>query len=72
MPFAVTQTPARVPTAAARRLLLHAQGLLDDPARPATPAAVYRLVERMGYVQLDSIAAVERAHHLILAALDLA
>ena len=54
----------------ARRLLLHAQGLMDDPAaqRPATPRGVARLVERMGFVQVDTISTVERAHHLILAA----
>jgi uncharacterized protein YcaQ len=42
--------------------------LLDDPARPATARSLYRLVERMGSVQMDSIRIVERAHHLILTA----
>jgi uncharacterized protein YcaQ len=55
-----------VPAATARRLLLQAQGLLADPARRATPAAVYRQIERMGFVQVDSINVVERAHHHIL------
>jgi uncharacterized protein YcaQ len=50
----------------ARRLLLGAQGLLDDPARRASPAVVRRLVERMGFVQVDSIHVVARAHHLTL------
>ena len=51
-----------------RRLLLHAQGLADDPAsRAPTPAGVSRLIERMGFVQIDTINTVERAHHLILA-----
>jgi uncharacterized protein len=44
-----------------------AQGLLEDPARKASHASVRRLVERMGFVQLDSINVVERAHHLTLA-----
>ncbi len=57
-----------VPTATARRLLLGAQGLLDDPRRKATPDGIYELIERMGFVQVDSINIVERAHHLILAA----
>lgn len=57
-----------VPTATARRLLLGAQGLLDDPRRKATPEALYELIERMGFVQVDSINIVERAHHLTLAA----
>jgi hypothetical protein len=43
-----------------------AQGLLDDTERAATPAALLRLVTRMGFVQLDSISYVERAHHLTL------
>ena len=59
-------TVERVPVAAARRLLLDAQGLLADPRRRATTAAVYELVERMGFVQIDSINVVARAHHLIL------
>jgi hypothetical protein len=64
-------SPCRVVSARdARRLLLHAQGLLDDPAAkpPATPRGVAKLVERMGFVQVDTISTVERAHHLILAA----
>jgi uncharacterized protein YcaQ len=62
--------PPVVPASVARRLLLHGQGLLDDPAAAplATPRAVARLVERIGFVQVDTISTVERAHHLILAA----
>jgi uncharacterized protein YcaQ len=51
----------------ARLLLMGAQGLLEDPERAATPGVLGRLVERMGFVQLDSINVVERAHHLTLA-----
>jgi uncharacterized protein YcaQ len=61
-------TTPLVPAATARRLLLGAQGLLDDPRRKATPGALYDAVERMGFVQVDSINIVERAHHLTLAA----
>jgi hypothetical protein len=60
-----------VPTvsrAAARSLLLDAQALLDDPTRTCTPARLYRTIERMGFVQIDSINAIERAHHLTLSA----
>ena len=52
--------------AQARLLLMGAQGLLSDPSRAATPASVFDLVRRMGFVQLDSINYVERAHHLTL------
>jgi uncharacterized protein len=55
-----------VSAANARRLLLGAQGLLADPARKATRASLARLIEQMGFVQLDSINYVERAHHLTL------
>jgi uncharacterized protein YcaQ len=50
----------------ARLLLMDAQGLLADPTRKATPAALQKLIEQMGFVQLDSINMVERAHHLTL------
>src|SRR5687768_12493544 len=65
-----TIAPVTVSADAARRLLLRGQGLLDDPATagPATARRVARLVERMGFVQVDTINTVERAHHLILAA----
>lgn len=50
----------------ARRMLLGAQGLLDNPERRAAPAALQRLIEQMGFVQVDSINVLERAHHLTL------
>jgi uncharacterized protein YcaQ len=55
-----------ISTEAARRLFLGAQGLLADPARKATRATLAKLIEQMGFVQLDSINYVERAHHLTL------
>ncbi len=55
-----------ISTEAARRLLLGAQGLLADPARKATRTTLAKLIEQMGFVQLDSINYVERAHHLTL------
>lgn len=61
-------SPQTVPAATARRLLLGAQGLLDDPRRKATTDALYEIIERIGFVQIDSINVVERAHHLTLAA----
>jgi len=51
---------------AVRLLLLDGQGLLDDPTHRAGPRAVQAIVERLGFVQVDSIQKVERAHHLIL------
>jgi uncharacterized protein YcaQ len=60
-----------VPTitaADARTLLLDGQGLLADPARRAGLNAVQKTVQQLGFVQVDSIQRIERAHHLILGA----
>jgi hypothetical protein len=56
----------QVCAAQARRLLLGAQGLLEDPARRAGKAALGTLIDRLGFVQLDTINVLERAHHLTL------
>src|SRR5689334_5983163 len=50
----------------ARRRFLWAQGLGRDPEGPAGPKRILRLIEDLGFVQIDSINIVERAHHLIL------
>ncbi|WP_243286662.1 winged helix-turn-helix domain-containing protein [Geothrix terrae] len=50
----------------AARLLLGAQGLLDEPARRATAASVQALIEKLGFVQMDTINVVARAHDLTL------
>ena len=49
-----------------RLLLLLGQGLLDDCSGPCGPAAVRKVIQALGYVQLDSINVLERAHHLTL------
>ncbi|GAK60461.1 hypothetical protein U27_00358 [Candidatus Vecturithrix granuli] len=47
----------------ARRIALHAQ-LLDGSAEfPAGKEGVARIIEQLGYVQIDTIAVIERAHH---------
>jgi hypothetical protein len=56
----------RVPALAARRLLVAGLGLAADPARRATPAAVYREIERLGYLQLDTVNVVARAQDHVL------
>ena len=53
----------------ARALLMLGQALLEDPARKATATSVCRCIERMGFVQVDTINIVERAHHHILMSL---
>jgi uncharacterized protein len=63
----IPETLPLVPPETARRLLLAGLGLADDPRQAATLAAVQARIEAMGFVQVDSINVVERAHHLILA-----
>ena len=48
---------------AARKLFLDRHGL----GRPPEGEDLTGLIERLGFVQIDSIATVERAHHMILA-----
>ena len=52
----------RLTASQARRLLLAGQALLGAPP----PGGLEGLIRQLGYVQLDSINVVERAHHLIL------
>jgi uncharacterized protein len=58
--------PLGIPAAAARRLVLHLQGLADPPRRRLTAAGLLELILRLGFLQVDSISTVERAHHMIL------
>ena len=55
--------PLRISNRAARRLFLDRHGL----CRPPPGEDLAGLIERLGFVQVDSIATVERAHHMILA-----
>lgn len=50
----------------ARRLLLLGQGLLEDPEGPASARRLLSVIEGLGFVQVDSINVLERAHHLTL------
>jgi uncharacterized protein YcaQ len=46
-----------------RRLILHSQ-LLDDKSHPPLgKEGAAQVIERLGYVQIDTISRVERAHH---------
>ena len=50
----------------ARRLFLHRHGLARNPASRCDKTDIQNLIESIGFVQIDSIKTVERAHHLIL------
>lgn len=56
-------TPLRINNADARKLWLHAQGL---GAAPTGKLDVLGIIEKLGFVQLDTIRVVSRAHHHIL------
>ena len=56
----------RFSLAAARALLLAAQGLDAPPARPATRDDVLESIRKMGVLQIDSIAVVARSPYLVL------
>ena len=59
-------TLQRLTNVAARRIFLDRHALLETPQGPATSAALLSLIQRLGFVQLDSINTVARAHDLIL------
>ena len=49
-----------------RRLALHRQGLLRRDSFGRGRGAVLRALKRLGYVQIDTISVVERAHQHVL------
>ncbi len=53
---------------AARAIFLDRHALAEAPTGAARGAALQTLIERIGFVQIDSINTVARAHHMILAA----
>jgi len=55
-----------IANADARRAFLVAQGLARPIGGRLTRDGLYDLIEQLGFVQVDSINTVERAHHMIL------
>jgi len=52
----------------ARKIILYAAGLAHRAQFGTGPEAVYRLIDHLGFVQLDTNYVVERAHHHVMAA----
>ena len=52
--------------ATARAVFLERHGLAEPPSGPAQGGDLAAVIDRLGFVQLDSIATVARAHHMIL------
>lgn len=61
-------TPDRLSNSAARRLFIGLHGLAEPPGRPLLRRDLPARIADLGFVQVDSIRTVERAHHHILAA----
>jgi uncharacterized protein YcaQ len=59
-------TFAHISNTEARRLLLAVHGLSSAPQKKLTSPGLLALIESMGFVQIDSINALVRAHHMIL------
>lgn len=58
--------PDLIPNRTARRLFLHRHALAEAPVGPASGTGLQGLIERIGFVQVDSINTVARAHDMIL------
>jgi uncharacterized protein YcaQ len=55
-----------VPNTLARKIFLERQGLSRSPTKALGRQGLYDLIRELGFVQVDSIQWVERAHHQIL------
>ena len=58
--------PLQITNRQARHLLRDLQGLTRKPAAPLPKEELRALIGKLGYLQLDSVNAVERAHHMML------
>jgi hypothetical protein len=58
--------PDVIQNATARRIFLHCHALAEAPSGPSKGQALHDLIERIGFVQVDSINTVARAHDMIL------
>lgn len=61
-----SQSLRHVDTRLARRVLLDRQGLRAPPGTKQSKSELLALIEQLGFVQVDSINTVERAHHMTL------
>lgn len=52
----------------ARKIILHAAGLSKRAQFGKGREAVYKVIDHLGYIQIDTIYVVERAHHHVFAA----
>jgi len=64
--YAYRMVPPLLSNPVARRIFLHAHALAESPTGQARGDDLHALIDRIGFVQVDSINTVERAHHMIL------
>jgi len=64
----INSSPTRLPNGLARRLFLTKHGLAVAPKGSGKGDDLRAVIDQLGFVQLDSICTVARAHHMILAA----
>jgi uncharacterized protein YcaQ len=62
----MSDTPVKISASDARRLAIASQGLHSATPFGKGKEAVYRAIEHLGYVQIDTISVAERAHHHVL------
>ncbi len=56
----------QIDNAKARAIFLSRHGLPDVPSGTGRTADLQDVIDRLGFVQIDSINTVSRAHHMIL------
>ncbi len=59
-------TAPLIPNRAARAIFLDRHGLAATPAGPGKGADLQSVIDDLGFVQIDSINTIARAHHMIL------
>ena len=60
------KSPVKLSAAKLRRIALKQQGLLNARSLGTGQAGVAQAISHLGYVQIDTISVVERAHHHVL------
>jgi uncharacterized protein YcaQ len=55
-----------IPNEQARKIFIERQQLSQPPGRVLSKPGLLQLIDDLGFVQVDSIATVDRAHHMIL------
>ena len=61
----MTGKPIKTNLEQARRLFLRRQ-LLINPEIPGDKAGILHTIEKLGYIQIDTINVIERSHHLVI------